>query len=92
MNKLKLAGLLAVFATLGMPLIAHADSYSLPTAFQPISSSTYFQSTYNGVVQNGIFSAGAISDFSTFLSANLINLLVAGVVLWIVGRALGWFK
>jgi len=47
----------------------------------PISSSQYFQSTYAGTVQNGIFAAGALSDFGAFLSANLINFLILGIVL-----------
>ena len=49
--------------------------------FCPISSNPYFISTYNGAVQNGIFSAGALSDFGAFLSANLINFLILGIVL-----------
>ena len=80
---------LAVLLTLG-GLITSAAS-CVPTAsstanctFVPISGNGYFTSTYAGTVQNGIFAAGAISDFGAFLAANLINLFVLAIVLVVV--------
>ena len=48
--------------------------------FTPISCSSAFQSVTAGVQANNIFSAGALSDAGAFLSANLVNLFILGIV------------
>ena len=92
MNKLRIAGMLATLAILGGGTMAFASSpsscYTVGSSgyYCAISESGTFTQAYNGSMNNAIVSSTLLSNAATWLAANLVNLIILGLVLYIVFR------